>query len=95
MGAGASGSWTRGKQRGADAPSWPRRTLAVRPQEGYFKLSNRDDLESDDGRRVFTPSANGKRRNLMFDPARRRRCWRRSWNWRARIKCRGADGGGG
>ena len=44
----------------------------MRPQEGYFKLSEPGTiLVSDDGRASFTPSANGKHRNLIFDPAQK------------------------
>jgi hypothetical protein len=59
---------------GQDAPAWGPAAgfYAVRPQEGYFKLSEPGTiLVSDDGRASFTPSANGKHRNLMFDPAQK------------------------
>ena len=59
---------------GQDAPSsgLAAGLYAVRPQEGYFKLSEPGTiLVSDDGRASFTPSANGKHRNLIFDPAQK------------------------
>jgi hypothetical protein len=59
---------------GQDAPSrGPAAGLyAVRPQEGYFKLSEPGTIVvSEDGRASFTQSANGKHRNLIFDPAQK------------------------
>lgn len=45
---------------------------AVRPKEGYFKLSEPGTITvSDDGRTKFTPGASGKHRHLIFDPAQR------------------------
>jgi hypothetical protein len=43
---------------------------ASRPQENYFKLSEPGAISvQDDGRTRFTPSANGKHRYLILDPA--------------------------
>jgi inosine-uridine nucleoside N-ribohydrolase len=43
---------------------------ASRPQEGYFKLSDPGVISvQDDGRTKFSPSANGKHRYLILDPA--------------------------
>jgi len=47
---------------------------AVRPQEGYFKLSNPGMIGVlEDGRTKFTPSPEGKHRYLIPDPAQRER----------------------
>ena len=47
---------------------------AVRPQEGYFKLSSPGTIGVlDDGRTKFTPSPEGKHRYLIPDPAQRER----------------------
>jgi hypothetical protein len=54
-----------------DAPVWAMHSAlyAVRPQEGYFKVSDAGTIGVlDDGRTKFTPSANGKHRYLIFDP---------------------------
>ncbi|HXB74759.1 MAG TPA: nucleoside hydrolase [Candidatus Acidoferrales bacterium] len=43
---------------------------AGRPQENYFKLSDPGVISvQDDGRTRFTPSASGKHRHLILDPA--------------------------
>ena len=45
---------------------------AVRPQEGYFKVSEPGTISVlDNGRMKFAPSADGKHRQLTFDPSRR------------------------
>lgn len=57
---------------GNDAPSWALAAAlhAVRPQEGYFQLSDPGTISTeDDGRTSFAPSAAGKHRNLIADPA--------------------------
>ena len=47
---------------------------ALRPQEGYFKLSGPGTIRVlDDGRTQFTPSADGKHRYLISDPAQKER----------------------
>ncbi len=47
---------------------------AARPQEGYFKLSEPGAIAMlDDGRVKFTPSADGKHRQLSLDPAQKDR----------------------
>jgi hypothetical protein len=47
---------------------------AVRPQEGYFKLSEPGMISVlDDGRTKFTPSPEGKRRYLILDPEQKER----------------------
>ena len=47
---------------------------AIRPQEGYFKLSEPGVIQVlGDGRTRFTPSAGGKHRYLILDPAQRER----------------------
>ena len=55
-----------------DAPSAPMIAAlqAVRPQENYCKLSEAGTIQAgDDGRMKFVPSADGKHRYLIFDPA--------------------------
>jgi hypothetical protein len=59
-----------------DAPSWALTAAlyAVRPQEGYFKLSEPGTVTvPDNGRPRFSPSAGGKHRTLIFDPAQKDR----------------------
>jgi hypothetical protein len=47
---------------------------AVRPQEGYFKLSEPGTIRVlDDGHTKFTPSPEGKRRYLILDPEQKER----------------------
>jgi hypothetical protein len=47
---------------------------AVRPQEGYFKLSDPGKIQVlDDGRTQFTPSTDGKHRYLILDPLQKER----------------------
>jgi inosine-uridine nucleoside N-ribohydrolase len=47
---------------------------AIRPQENYFKLSEPGTVTVlDDGRTRFTPSAQGKHRYLILDPAQKER----------------------
>jgi inosine-uridine nucleoside N-ribohydrolase len=47
---------------------------AVRPREGYFKVSDAGTISVlDDGRTRFTASANGKHRYLIFDPSQKER----------------------
>jgi hypothetical protein len=59
-----------------DAPVWAMHSAlyAVRPQEGYFKVSDTGTIGVlDDGRTRFTPSSGGKHRYLIFDPAQKER----------------------
>ena len=59
-----------------DAPVWAMNSslYAVRPQEGYFKVSDPGTIAVlDDGHTRFTPSANGKHRYLIFDPSQKER----------------------
>jgi inosine-uridine preferring nucleoside hydrolase len=59
-----------------DAPVWAMNSslYAVRPQEGYFKVSDPGTITVlEDGRTTFTPSASGKHRYLIFDPAQKER----------------------
>ena len=59
-----------------DAPSWAMTAVlyAIRPQEGYFKLSDPGTVTVlDDGRTRHTPSAEGKHRYLIADPAQKER----------------------
>jgi hypothetical protein len=56
-----------------DAPSWAMAAAlhAVR-HEGFFQLSAPGTISTaDDGRTTFTPSSDGKHRNLVVDPATR------------------------
>ncbi len=57
-----------------DAPTWDMAALlyAVRPKEGYFKLSDAGTISVlDDGRTKFTASPDGKHRYLILDPAKK------------------------
>lgn len=59
-----------------DAPSWAlvAALYAVRPSDGYFRLSDTGTLSiTDDGKSQFQPSANGKHRFLLVDPAQKER----------------------
>ena len=59
-----------------DAPVWAMHAglYAVRPKEGYFKVSDPGTVSVlEDGRTTFTPSGNGKHRHLIFDPAQKER----------------------
>ncbi|MFN3325831.1 MAG: nucleoside hydrolase [Bryobacteraceae bacterium] len=59
-----------------DAPTWDMTTVlyAIRPNEGYFKLSEPGTITvTDDGRTKFAPSANGQHRHLIYDPAQKER----------------------
>lgn len=59
-----------------DAPSWAMTAVlyAVRPMENYFKLSEPGTITvTDDGRTQFNPSAEGKHRYLIADPAQKDR----------------------
>jgi hypothetical protein len=59
-----------------DAPVWAMNSslYAVRPQEGYFKVSDPGTIAVlEDGRTKFTPSSNGKHRYLIYDPAQKER----------------------
>jgi inosine-uridine nucleoside N-ribohydrolase len=59
-----------------DAPSWAMSAVlyAVRPQEGYFKLSDPGTIGVlDDGRCRFHAAAAGKHRYLILDPAQKQR----------------------
>jgi hypothetical protein len=64
------------RQMPYDAPTCAMAALlyAVRPQEGYFKLSEPGMISVlDDGRTKFTPSPEGKRRYLILDPEQKGR----------------------
>src|SRR4029077_13223477 len=59
-----------------DAPTWDMAAVlyAVRPQEGYFKLSSHGTLSVLDGASTkFAPPREGKPRILMLDPAQKER----------------------
>ena len=59
-----------------DAPTWGMAAAlyAVRPQEGYFKLSEPGAIRVlDDGSTRFAPSPDGKHRYLIPDPAQTER----------------------
>jgi inosine-uridine nucleoside N-ribohydrolase len=59
-----------------DTPTWDMAAVlyAVRPQEGYFKLSSPGTIGVlDDGGAKFTPSPDGKHRYLILDPAQKER----------------------
>jgi hypothetical protein len=59
-----------------DAPTCAMAALlyAIRPQEGYFKLSEPGTIGVlDDGRTKFTPSPEGKHRYLILDPEQKER----------------------
>jgi inosine-uridine nucleoside N-ribohydrolase len=59
-----------------DAPAWDMTSVlyAVRPKEGYFQLSDPGSIAVlDDGRTRFVPSAEGKHRYLILDPAQKER----------------------
>jgi inosine-uridine nucleoside N-ribohydrolase len=59
-----------------DAPTWAMTAVlyAVRPQEGYFKLSDPGTISVlDDGRTKFTPLPEGRHRYLIMDPAQKDR----------------------
>jgi inosine-uridine nucleoside N-ribohydrolase len=59
-----------------DAPTWDMTAVlyAVRPQEGYFKLSSPGAIGVlDDGRTTFSPAPEGKHRYLILDPGQKER----------------------
>ena len=59
-----------------DAPVWAMNSAlyAIRPNEGYFKLSDMGTISVlADGRTKFAASANGKHRYLIFDPSQKER----------------------
>lgn len=59
-----------------DAPTWSliAALYAIRPGDGYFRLSDTGTLSiTDDGKPQFQPSANGKHRYLLVDPAQKER----------------------
>jgi inosine-uridine nucleoside N-ribohydrolase len=59
-----------------DAPGWAMSAVlyAIRPQEGYFKLSDPGTISVlDDGRCRFRATAAGKHRYLILDPAQKQR----------------------
>ncbi|MBK5291793.1 MAG: nucleoside hydrolase [Acidobacteriia bacterium] len=59
-----------------DTPTWDLTAVlyAVRPKEGYFKLSDPGRITvGDDGRTSFSPAADGKHRYLILDPAQKER----------------------
>ena len=58
------------------APSWAMAAAlhAVRPDDGYFQVSEPGEVVIlDDGRTKFTPSAGGRHRYLKVDPAQKQR----------------------
>jgi hypothetical protein len=59
-----------------DAPAWAMAAVlhAVKPDDGFFKLSEPGTFSvRDDGSLELTPSAAGKHRRLIFDPAQKDR----------------------
>lgn len=59
-----------------DAPTWAMAPVlyAVRPEQGYFKLSEPGTIRVlDGGRTKFTPTPGGKHRYLILDPAQKER----------------------
>ncbi len=59
-----------------DAPTWDMTAVlhAVRPQEGYFRLSDPGTIRVlDGGRTRFAPFADGRHRYLILDPAQQER----------------------
>jgi inosine-uridine nucleoside N-ribohydrolase len=59
-----------------DSPTWDMSTVlyAVRPNEGYFKLSDPGTITVlDDGSTRFTPSPGGRHRYLILDPEQKER----------------------
>ncbi|HET8548079.1 MAG TPA: nucleoside hydrolase [Bryobacteraceae bacterium] len=59
-----------------DAPTWAMSAVlhAVRPQEGYFRLSDPGTVTIlDDGGTRFTAGSEGRHRHLILDPAQRER----------------------
>jgi hypothetical protein len=59
-----------------DAPSWAMAAVlhAIRPHEGYFKVSDPGTITIlEDGRSKFSASATGKHRHLILDPAQKER----------------------
>jgi inosine-uridine nucleoside N-ribohydrolase len=59
-----------------DTPTWDLTAVlhAVRPDAGYFKLSDPGVIRVlDDGRTKFTPATEGKHRYLILDPAQKER----------------------
>lgn len=59
-----------------DAPAWDLAAAlyAVRPDAGYFELSEPGEIEVlDDGRTRFKPSSGGSRRHLILDPSQKQR----------------------
>ncbi len=59
-----------------DAPTWALAAVlyALRPQQGYFQLSDPGSISVlDDGRTKFTPSREGRHRYLILDPAQKER----------------------
>jgi len=59
-----------------DTPTWDLTAVlyAVRPEQGYFKLSEPGTITVlDDGRTQFTPSAGGRHRYLILDPVQKER----------------------
>ena len=59
-----------------DAPTWAMAPVlyAVRPEQGYFKLSEPGGIRVlDDGRTRFKPSPKGQHRYLILDPAQKER----------------------
>jgi hypothetical protein len=58
----------------ATVPGMAAALYAVHPDDGYFKLSEPGTITIlDDGRTKFTPSAGGKHRYLIADPAQKER----------------------
>lgn len=59
-----------------DAPGWALAAMlyAIRPEEGYFKLSEPGTVTlTNDGRTEFKPGADGRHRYLIADPAQQER----------------------
>lgn len=58
----------------AASPALAAMLYAIKPDDGYFKLSEPGTVTvADDGRTTFTPAADGRHRYLIADPAQKER----------------------
>ncbi len=67
-----------------DTPTWDLSAVlyAVRPDQGYFKLSEPGTISVfDDGRTKFTPAPNGQHRYLILDPVQKERIIQTYTEW--------------
>jgi inosine-uridine nucleoside N-ribohydrolase len=67
-----------------DTPTWDLSAVlyAIRPDEGYFKLSDPGTISVlDDGRTKFTAAPNGQHRYLILDPAQKDRIIQTYTEW--------------